>query len=165
MDADNICSSAGAMHSDCERPNSAEMPKGDKFNPHRVGVDHIALACSDASELKRVAAALSAAGIENTGAKRDETLGKDYVVLRIRTASPGNLHGVIVSITRTRLETSMRVRLHFRRASLLLLFSARFRPCPWRSERPDGIICGALGAPPSLRHCSGQREAHRLGSI
>ena len=58
------------------------MPKGDRFSPHRVGVDHIALACSDSSELKRVAAALSAAGIENTGAKRDETLGKDYVAFK-----------------------------------------------------------------------------------
>jgi uncharacterized glyoxalase superfamily protein PhnB len=34
------------------------------------------------SELKRVADALSAAGIENTGAKRDETLGKDYVAFK-----------------------------------------------------------------------------------
>ena len=35
-----------------------------------------------AAELKRVADALSAAGIENTGAKRDETLGKDYVAFK-----------------------------------------------------------------------------------
>ena len=34
------------------------------------------------SELKRVADALSAAGIENTGAKHDETLDKDYVAFK-----------------------------------------------------------------------------------
>ena len=47
----------------------------------RPGTD-AALACADVSELKRVADALSAAGIENTGAKRDETLGKDYVAFK-----------------------------------------------------------------------------------
>lgn len=82
MDADNLCLFlAGGTPFGLRGPTDA-MPKGDKFNPHRVGVDHIALACSDASELKRVADALSAAGIENTGAKRDETLGKDYVAFK-----------------------------------------------------------------------------------
>ena len=64
------------------RGPSEETPRGDKFNPHRLGMDHIALACTDQSELERVADALSAAGIENTGAKRDETLGKDYVAFK-----------------------------------------------------------------------------------
>ena len=64
------------------RGPSEETPRGDKFNPHRVGMDHIALACTDQSELERVADALSAAGIENTGAKRDETLGKDYIAFK-----------------------------------------------------------------------------------
>jgi uncharacterized glyoxalase superfamily protein PhnB len=48
----------------------------------RVGVDHIALACSDESELQRVADALKAAGIENRGTKLDETLGKRYVAFK-----------------------------------------------------------------------------------
>ena len=64
------------------RGPSEETPRGDRFNPHRLGMDHIALACTDQSELERVADALSAAGIENTGAKRDETLGKDYVAFK-----------------------------------------------------------------------------------
>jgi glyoxylase I family protein len=81
MDADNLCLFLAGGTLGLRGPTDA-MPKGDKFNPHRVGVDHIALACSDASELKRVADALSAAGIENTGAKRDETLGKDYVAFK-----------------------------------------------------------------------------------
>jgi len=73
MDADNLTLFLAGGTAFGLRGPTAEMPKGDKFSPHRVGVDHIALACTDASELKRVAAALSAAGIENTGAKRDET--------------------------------------------------------------------------------------------
>jgi glyoxylase I family protein len=57
-------------------------PQNDIFNPHRVGLDHIALACADESELERVAAALSEAGVENTGVKIDETLGKRYVAFK-----------------------------------------------------------------------------------
>lgn len=50
-----------------------------RFNPFRVGMDHLALACQDESELERVAVALSDEGIKNTGVKLDETLGKRYV--------------------------------------------------------------------------------------
>lgn len=82
MDAENFCLVRAGGTAFGLRGRTDEMPEGDKFNPHRVGVDHIALACSDASELKRVADALSAAGIENTGAKLDDTLGKDYVAFK-----------------------------------------------------------------------------------
>ena len=64
------------------RAPSEQTPAGDRFSPHRVGIDHIALACSEESELERVADALAAAGIENTGAKMDETLGKRYVAFK-----------------------------------------------------------------------------------
>jgi catechol 2,3-dioxygenase-like lactoylglutathione lyase family enzyme len=64
------------------RGPEAETPAGDLFTPFRVGLDHIALACTDAGELERVAAALSAAGIENTGAKLDAALGKRYVAFK-----------------------------------------------------------------------------------
>ena len=57
-------------------------PRADAFDPYRVGMDHIALACTDEKELERVAAALSDAGVENTGAKMDETLGKRYVAFK-----------------------------------------------------------------------------------
>lgn len=79
MDAENLCLFLAGGTAFGLRGPSPEMPKGDKFNPHRVGIDHIALACSDASELKRVAEALKAAGVDTIGPKRDETLGKDYV--------------------------------------------------------------------------------------
>ena len=57
-------------------------PAGDQFTPFRVGLDHVALACSDEAELERVAAALGAAGIENTGVKLDAALGKRYVAFK-----------------------------------------------------------------------------------
>lgn len=64
------------------RGPEAATPTADVFNPFRVGLDHVALACSDEQELARVAAALSAAGVENTGVKLDETLGKKYVAFK-----------------------------------------------------------------------------------
>ena len=54
----------------------------DLFDPFRVGLDHIALACSDSAELRRVADALVAAGIETTGVKTDPTFGKQYVAFK-----------------------------------------------------------------------------------
>jgi len=54
----------------------------DAFDPFRVGLDHIALACDDARELRRVADALAVAGIESTGVKLDATLGKEYVAFK-----------------------------------------------------------------------------------
>jgi len=59
-----------------------ETRDDDVFSPFRVGLDHIALACDDEAELERVAAELTAAGVENTGVKLDETLGKRYVAFK-----------------------------------------------------------------------------------
>ena len=64
------------------RAPDAETPRGDVFNPYRVGLDHVALSCEDESELERVASALSEAGVENTGVKVDATLGKRYVAFK-----------------------------------------------------------------------------------
>ena len=55
-----------------------QTPAGDVFTPFRVGLDHVALGCDDEAELERVAGALTAAGIENTGIKRSRT-GHKYV--------------------------------------------------------------------------------------
>jgi glyoxylase I family protein len=57
-------------------------PDGDVFDPFRAGLDHIALACTDEAELERIAAALDREGVENTGVKMDETLGKHYVAFK-----------------------------------------------------------------------------------
>lgn len=54
----------------------------DVFSPFRVGLDHVALACSDERELARVAKALAAAGVENTGVRLDPTLNREYVAFK-----------------------------------------------------------------------------------
>lgn len=64
------------------RGPEGQTPDSDQFNPFRIGLDHVALGCEDESELERVAAALQEAGIENTGVKLDETLGKKYVAFK-----------------------------------------------------------------------------------
>ena len=70
----------------------AQTPHGDAFNPHRVGLDHIALACTDPNELRRVASELTSAGIENTGVKLDTTLGKHYVAFKDPDGISGELY-------------------------------------------------------------------------
>lgn len=57
-------------------------PRGDRFSPFRVGLDHLALACTDERELERVTAGLDKAGVANTGVKLDEVLGKRYVAFK-----------------------------------------------------------------------------------
>ena len=64
------------------RGPEAGTAQGDVFSPFRVGLDHVALASRDEAELERVALALSGAGVENTGVKLDEVLGKRYVAFK-----------------------------------------------------------------------------------
>jgi glyoxylase I family protein len=59
----------------------AEFNK-DVFTPFNIGLDHVALACETEEELNRVAKELTAAGVENTGVKLDETLQKMYVAFK-----------------------------------------------------------------------------------
>jgi glyoxylase I family protein len=55
-----------------------ETRKDDKFNPFRVGLDHLALAVStkDLDGLKRQ---LDASGVRNNGIETDPTLGGKYI--------------------------------------------------------------------------------------
>jgi glyoxylase I family protein len=64
------------------RAPDARMAQGDSFSPFRVGLDHLALACTDERELQRVASELTATGIENTGVKTDAMLAKNYVAFK-----------------------------------------------------------------------------------
>jgi glyoxylase I family protein len=64
------------------RGPAEQTPPGDRFDPFRVGLDHVALACTSEQELRRVAQALSDAGVENTGVKMDDVLGKLYVAFK-----------------------------------------------------------------------------------
>ena len=57
-------------------------PGGGTFTPFNVGLDHLAIACADEAELYRVAAALQAAGVENTGVKTDTVAPKKYVAFK-----------------------------------------------------------------------------------
>lgn len=60
----------------------AEEPGADTFNPFSVGLDHLALGCTDETDLQRVATGLAEAGIDNTGVKFDDVLGKNYVAFK-----------------------------------------------------------------------------------
>jgi glyoxylase I family protein len=79
--ADLFIFGAGASAVAVRGPGAATAPD-DSFDPYRVGLDHVALGCADAKELRRVAGALTAAGVQNTGVKTDATLGKEYVAFK-----------------------------------------------------------------------------------
>jgi glyoxylase I family protein len=82
LKADNIFLFFAGATAIAVRGPETETGRDDQFSPFRVGLDHIALACDEEGEIDRVAAALSEAGVENTGAKLDETLGKRYVAFK-----------------------------------------------------------------------------------
>jgi glyoxylase I family protein len=82
MEAPNLLLFAAGSTPFGMRGPDPQSPSGDKFNPFRVGLDHIALACTDEKELERVARALADAGIESTGVKTDPALGKRYVAFK-----------------------------------------------------------------------------------
>ena len=64
------------------RGPEADSPAEDTFNPFRVGLDHVALGCRDERELARVAGALAAEGVDNTGVRLDPTLNRQYVAFK-----------------------------------------------------------------------------------
>jgi glyoxylase I family protein len=64
------------------RGPEAGTPTDDRFNPFRVGLDHVALGCAKPAELERVATALARAEVPSTGVKLDEVLGKRYVAFK-----------------------------------------------------------------------------------
>ena len=72
---------AGATGIAIRGPENGTVEHG-TFSPFRVGLDHLSIACPDETELRRVADALEAANIENTGVKLDEVLGKNYVAFK-----------------------------------------------------------------------------------
>ncbi len=59
-----------------------KTPKNDQFNPFRVGLDHLAIACENKKDLENIAEALNSEKIENTGIKHDGTLDKDYIAFK-----------------------------------------------------------------------------------
>jgi glyoxylase I family protein len=65
---------------DSSRASSRDA--GDRFDPVRVGLDHVALGCADEAELVRVARALEAALVPTTGLRFDEVLRRRYVAFK-----------------------------------------------------------------------------------
>jgi catechol 2,3-dioxygenase-like lactoylglutathione lyase family enzyme len=57
-----------------EQTNGAE-----RFDPFRVGLDHLAMAIADASQLDGLRAQLDAAGVPNHGIEPDPTTGATYI--------------------------------------------------------------------------------------
>ncbi len=72
---------------------SDKTPAGDVFTPHRTGLDHIALSCGDVAELHRVANALAAAGVENTGVKDDVWFKTQYVAFKAPDRTAWEFYG------------------------------------------------------------------------
>jgi glyoxylase I family protein len=64
------------------RSPETRTPAGDPFDPFRVGLDHVALACADEAELERVARVLEAAQVPSTGLRFDAVLRRRYVAFK-----------------------------------------------------------------------------------
>lgn len=64
------------------RGPESRTPAGDRFDPFRVGLDHVALSCGRETELERVAAALEAAQVPSTGIRLDAVLQRRYVAFK-----------------------------------------------------------------------------------
>ena len=82
LETPELCIFAAGQTAIGVRAPAVTTSADDAFDPFRVGLDHIALACDDPRELRRVADGLAAAGIESTGVKLDATLGKEYVAFK-----------------------------------------------------------------------------------
>jgi len=59
-----------------------KTPGGDRFDPFRVGLDHLAIGCESRQDLEQIAEALKRNNVENTGIKHDPTLDKDYIAFK-----------------------------------------------------------------------------------
>lgn len=59
--------------------DAPETVRGDRFAPFRVGLDHIALAVTDASELVNLRKQLDRNGIRNNGIEDDPGMGAKYI--------------------------------------------------------------------------------------
>ena len=64
------------------RGPGVHTPDGDRFDPFRVGLDHVALACAHEIELERVAQALEAMQVASTGLRFDPVLRRRYVAFK-----------------------------------------------------------------------------------
>ncbi len=61
------------------RGDQPETPPGDRFNPYRVGLDHLALAAPDRAALDDLKSALDAAGVHHNGIEQDALTNAPYI--------------------------------------------------------------------------------------
>ena len=57
----------------------AHSPRDDHFDPFRVGLDHLALAVEDTSNLEDMRRELDAAGVRNNGVEEDPGTHRKYI--------------------------------------------------------------------------------------
>jgi catechol 2,3-dioxygenase-like lactoylglutathione lyase family enzyme len=61
------------------RGGASETSAADRFDPFRVGLDHLALAAADRESLAAMKTRLDGAGVPNNGVEHDELTGADYI--------------------------------------------------------------------------------------
>ena len=59
--------------------STAEAGSGDRFDPSRVGLDHLAVAATDIAALEQMQRQLDGAGVPNNGVEHDDLTGATYV--------------------------------------------------------------------------------------
>ena len=57
----------------------SNSPRNDRFDPFRVGLDHLALAVEDTSTLEKLRQDLDAAGVRNNGVEEDPETHDKYI--------------------------------------------------------------------------------------
>jgi len=57
-------------------------PHGERFDEHKIGIDHLAFGIDDRSTLDELVEGLRAEGVETAGVEHDGVLDKDYVAFR-----------------------------------------------------------------------------------
>jgi catechol 2,3-dioxygenase-like lactoylglutathione lyase family enzyme len=61
------------------RGDAGETARGDRFDPYRVGLDHVALGVENAAALQTLQGQLQAAGVRNNGVEQDALTGATYI--------------------------------------------------------------------------------------
>ncbi len=61
--------------------DAAETKAGDRFDPHRVGLDHVSFAVDSIEKLRRIQHELDEAGVPNDGVHDEPELGAEGLVL------------------------------------------------------------------------------------
>ena len=72
----------------------AHSPRDDHFDPFRVGLDHLALAVEDTSNLEDMQRELDAAGVRNNGVEEDPETHRKYISFYDPDGIAWELYGV-----------------------------------------------------------------------